>query len=222
VRPKNCPAAAGIAPRFSGACSTIERGKSMQQAHDLTARISRWLAWVAGAFILLGCAVPITIDVATRAILGRTVLESFEISSYAFAACIGLGMGYTVTSKANIRVDILSARLPRNLRLGFDMVAALSLAALAVALAWYALDVLSQSWKLGARSQSTLRVPLLLPQMIWWLGFVWFATVACLTPVFAMLRFMARDLEGVEALISNPDLSEEIMDIGIDVTGSKS
>ncbi|MEP2428657.1 MAG: TRAP transporter small permease subunit, partial [Tateyamaria sp.] len=140
--------------------------------HDVVTRLSRWMAWLAGAVILFGCALPISIDVVSRAVVGRTVLESFEISSYAFAACIGLGMGFTVTSKANIRVDILSAQLPRPLRLAFDMTAAIALAVTAVALAWYSFDVLAQSWKLGARSQSTLQVPLLLPQGIWWLGFV--------------------------------------------------
>lgn len=189
----------------------------MQRVDDLTEQLSRWLAWVAGAVILFGCAVPISIDVVSRAVIGRTLLESFEISGYAFAACIGLGMGFTVTSKTNIRVDILSAKLPRRLRLVFDMTAALALAVTAVALAWYAFGVLAESWKLGARSQSTLRVPLLLPQSIWWLGFVWFATVACLTPVLAIARLATRDLNGAERLISNPDLSDEMKDIGIEL-----
>ena len=166
--------------------------------------------------ILFGCAVPISIDVICRAIIGRTVLESFEISGYALAACIGLGLGFTVTTKANIRVDILTARLPRELRLVVDLVAAFALAVTAVAFAWYAFGVLAESWRLGARSQSTLQVPLILPQGLWWAGFFWFATVACLTPVFAMLRLWARDADGAAELISNADLSEEMSQIGID------
>lgn len=187
----------------------------MHRAHQLTERVSRLLAWVAGGIVLFGCAVPISIDVVSRAVIGRTLLESFEISGYALAACIGLGMGYTVTSKANIRVDILTAKLPGSLRIVFDLAAAIALAVIAVALAWYAYDVLAESWKLGARSQSTLRVPLILPQGIWWLGFVWFATVACLTPLFAIMRLLVRDRQGAETLISNPDLSDEIREIGI-------
>jgi TRAP-type C4-dicarboxylate transport system permease small subunit len=192
----------------------------MQHVHELTERISRWLAWVAGGIILFGCALPICIDVITRAVIGRTVVESFEISGYAFAACIGLGMGYTVTSKANIRVDILTARLPQKLRLVFDFIASISLALTALAFAYYTFDVLQESIKLGARSQSTLQIPLILPQSIWWLGFVWFATVACLTPIFAALRLLARDTKGAEALVSNPDLSDEMKEIGIDVEGN--
>ncbi len=190
--------------------------------HDITARVSRWLAWTAGALILFGCAIPIAIDVVSRAVTGQTLLESFEISSYAFAACIGLGMGFTVTSRANIRVDILTAKLPRPIRLIFDLIAALALALTAAALAWYSFDVLQESWKLDARSQSTLRVPLIGPQLVWWTGFAWFATVACLTPILAVARLVAGDTKGMEALISNPDLMEEIAEIGIDLKEPKS
>lgn len=185
----------------------------------MTERLSRWLAWIAGGVILFGCAVPIAIDVVSRAVIGRTLLESFEISGYALAACIGLGMGYTVTTKANIRVDILTARLPSKLRLSIDFLAALALAATALALAWYTYGVLAESWRLNARSTSTLQVPLILPQGIWWLGFVWFASVACLTPVFAAMRLFRREPDGAEALISNADLADEMSQIGIDTGG---
>ncbi|MEP0519545.1 MAG: TRAP transporter small permease [Hyphomicrobiales bacterium] len=186
----------------------------------MTDNLSQWLAWAAGAVILFGCAVPISIDVLSRAIVGRTLLESFEISGYALAACIGLGMGYTVTSKANIRVDILTAKLPRSIRLFFDLTASTALAITAFAFAWYCFSVLEESWRLGARSQSTLQVPLVVPQGIWWLGFVWFATVACLTPLLAVIRLLARDVDGAASLISNPELIDEIEDIGIE-TGAR-
>lgn len=192
----------------------------MHYLQKATDNLSRWLAWAAGAVILFGCAVPISIDVVSRAVIGRTLLESFEISGYALAACIGLGMGYTVTSKANIRVDILTAKLPRRIRLVFDLAASTALAVTAFALAWYSFSVLEESWRLDARSQSTLQVPLVIPQGIWWLGFVWFATVACLTPIFAIARLLARDVEGAARLISNHELVDEIEDIGID-TGAR-
>ena len=76
----------------------------------LVNRISRWLAWIAGAVVLFGCAVPITIDVLSRYFFNRSAVESFEISGFGLAACIGLGMAHTVTTKAHIRVDFLVAR----------------------------------------------------------------------------------------------------------------
>lgn len=192
----------------------------MQKSEHIGERISRWLAWAAGAIILFGSAVPIAIDVIARATVGRTVVESFEISGYALAACIGLGLGYTVTTRANVRVDILTARLPRSMRLCVDLFASVVLAVTAVFAAWYSFGVLEETWRLGARSISTLQVPLILPQSVWWIGFFWFATVACLTPVLAAARLLAKDLSGAEALISNPQLSEEIEEIGIDTTNS--
>ncbi len=187
----------------------------MKPVYDMSARLSRWLAWVAGATILFGCAVPVAIDVAARALLGRTLVESFEISGYALALCIGLGMGYTVTTKANIRVDILTAQLPRGVRLPFDLAASVALAVTALAFAWYTFDVLQESWRLDARSISKLQTPLLLPQSIWWAGFVWFATVAVLTPFYAIMRLIAGDTDTAEALVSAPGLLEELQKGGI-------
>ena len=98
-------------------------------------RISRILAWIGGAIILVGCSGLITIDVITRYLFKRGMVESFEMSGYALAACIGLGLGFATTSKTHIRVDILLDAFPRPLRVAFDLLAALSLALLAVGFA---------------------------------------------------------------------------------------
>lgn len=182
----------------------------------LTRQVSRILAWIAGAAILFGCAVPITIDVVSRFVLNRTLLESFEISGYALAACIGLGMGYTVSTKANIRVDFLTQRLPPRIRLAFDLAAAAALAAVAAALAFYTWGTLQQSWSMGARSMSILQVPLILPQGIWWLGLFWFACIAVLTPVLALARLLRGDPAGAKRLVGATDLAEELDMIGAD------
>ncbi len=55
-------------------------------------RISQYLAWIAGAIVLFGCAVPITIDVISRFFLGRSLVESFEISGFALAIGYSLGV----------------------------------------------------------------------------------------------------------------------------------
>jgi len=183
---------------------------------DLTHRISRWLAWLAGAIILFGSAVPIAIDVIARQIIGRTVVESFEMSEYALAACIGLGLGYTVTSRAHVRVDILTARLPRNLRLVFDLNASVTLAATALAMAWYALSVIQETWRLDARSISTLRAPLILPQSLWWAGFFLFATVASLMPILAAALRLQRAPAGAEKQPHNPQPTAALEHIATD------
>jgi TRAP-type C4-dicarboxylate transport system permease small subunit len=180
----------------------------------LPQRISRILAWVAGAVILFGCAGLITIDVVTRYFFKRGMVESFEISGYALAACIGLGMAFTVTSKANIRVDILLDALPAKLRVVCDILASLALTVIAVALAWFTFGTLQQSWSMGAKSVSTLQTPMILPQGIWWVGLFWFACMAVLVPVQAIARLIQRDRAGFDGLIGSLRVTEEIEQAG--------
>lgn len=175
-----------------------------------THRVSRWLAWVAGAIILFGCALPITIDVVTRYFFNQSVIDSFEISGYGLAACIGLGLGFTVTTKAHIRVDFIVSKLPFPLRAACDLLAATALAVLAMALAWFAWGSLSQSYAMGARSMSQMQTPIVIPQGVWWIGLFWFACVAVLAPVQAVIRLFNGDKDGFQTIIGSADLNAEI------------
>jgi TRAP-type C4-dicarboxylate transport system permease small subunit len=179
-------------------------------SEPLQDRVSRWLAWVAGAVILFGCAVPITIDVAMRFFFNRSAVESFEISGYGLAACIGLGLAFTVTTKAHIRVDFLVTKLPFPLRALCDLLAACALAVVAAALAWFAWGTLAQSWSMGARSMSHMQIPIVIPQGVWWIGLFWFACTAVLAPVQAVIRLLRGDRAGFEAAIGSADLDAEI------------
>ena len=181
----------------------------------LPQRITRVVAWIAGALILVGCGALISLDVVLRAIFRRAVVESFEISGYCFAAAIGLGLAFTVTSKSNIRIDILVQSLPPAIRRIADVLAALALAAAALALAWYCFGTLAQSWRMDAKSISTLHVPLALPQGLWWVGMFWFAFMAVLVPLQAIAKlFTARPAE-FDAMIGSLRVTEEIAQAGV-------
>ena len=169
----------------------------------LPQRISRIFAWLAGACILFGCGALISPDVVTRFIFKRGMIESFEISGYMLAACIGLGLAFTVTSKSNIRVDILLDAFPYRLRAACDLLAAVALAVIAVALVWFAWKTLAQSWSMNARSTSIMQTPMVLPQGVWWIGLLWFAFMAVLLPLQAILRLLAADQRGFDKLIGS-------------------
>ncbi len=178
-------------------------------------RLSRLLAWLAGALILFGCSGLISIDVITRLIFGRGIVESFELSGYAMAAAIGLGLAFTVTSKANVRVDILLDFLPRSFRAPCDLIASLSLSVIALALAWFCWKTVGQSLAMDARSISTLQVPMAIPQAIWWAGIFWFALIAVLIPLQAMVRLIRRDRPGFDAMIGSLRVNEEMSHAGV-------
>jgi TRAP-type C4-dicarboxylate transport system permease small subunit len=185
-------------------------------AEPLPQRISRILAWLSGAFILFGCAALISLDVVTRAIFRRGVVESFELSGYAFAAAIGLGMAFAVTSKSHIRVDILLDALPRAWRVPCDVLASAALAVVALALAWFCWGTLSQSIDMNAKSVSTMQTPMAIPQSIWWAGIFWFAAVAIIVPVQALIRLIKGDRAGFDAAIGSLRVVEEIEQAGVD------
>lgn len=180
----------------------------------LPQRISRIMAWVAGAVILVGCGGLISIDVVTRFLFRRGMVESFELSGYALAIAIGLGLAFTVTSKANVRVDILLDALPRQMRVVADLIAALALALIALALAWFCWTTVAQSLAMNAKSVSSLQMPMAAPQAIWWAGIFWFAFVAVLIPVQAVIRLFANDRRGFDALIGSLRVTEEIEQAG--------
>jgi TRAP-type C4-dicarboxylate transport system permease small subunit len=177
-------------------------------------RISRWLAWVAGGLILAGCGGLITIDVVTRAIFRRGMVESFELSGYALAIAVGLGLAFTVTQKSNIRVDIALGLVPRPARRVADLVAALALALVAAALAWHCFGTLAQSWSMDARSVSTLQTPMVVPQAFWWLGIFWFAVVALLAPILALRDLLRGDPRRFDARLGSLRVEEEIAQSG--------
>jgi TRAP-type C4-dicarboxylate transport system permease small subunit len=180
-------------------------------------RISRIFAWLAGACILFGCGALISVDVITRFVFKRGMIESFEISGYMLAACIGLGLAFTVTSKSNIRVDILLDAFPYRLRAACDLLAAAALAVIAMALAWFCWKTLAQSWAMNARSTSIMQTPMVLPQSVWWIGLLWFACMAVLLPLQAILRLLAADERGFDKLIGSLRVTEELEQAGIDL-----
>jgi TRAP-type C4-dicarboxylate transport system permease small subunit len=190
-------------------------GERLLPDEPLPQRISRILAWIAGAFILFGCGFLIALDVVTRTILRRGVIESFELSGYALAAAIGLGLAFTVTSKANIRVDIVLDLVPRQVRRACDVLASLALALIALALAWYCWGTLAQSHAMNAKSVSSMQVPMVVPQGIWWIGLFWFASMAVVVPIQALIRLARGDVAGFDATIGSLRVTEEIEQAGV-------
>lgn len=142
-------------------------------------RLSILFARMGGLMIVL-IAVAVAVDVFTRNIFGRTVLNSFELSSYLFAIAISFGLSYTALSGAHIRVDILLPKMPVMVRRALDLSAFVSMAALGVFLAWHAATLAMESLERGVVSASAAAVPLGVPQAVWASGFAVFALTSCL------------------------------------------
>lgn len=145
----------------------------------LAAVVSRWAARAGGAVIAL-CVLLVAAEVALRNLFNLAVLHSFELSVYGFAAAVAFGFAYTLTERAHIRIDVLYARLPLAARALADVAAMIAMTGLAAVMAWRAWDVVAASARLGAVSNTTLQLPLVIPQGLWACGLSWFALVALL------------------------------------------
>ena len=174
---------------------------------DWIERASRGMARAGGAAILL-CAVLISLDVLTRKLLGVAWFESYEVTIYVFAIAVAFGQAYSLVAGAHIRVDVLHAALPRPLRTALDALSLALLAGTTAYLAWHAWSTVAQSASLGARSNSTLGVPLVIPQGLWSIGLTWFALVAAVLLVRHAVLVTRGRTNAAEAILSGRALAD--------------
>lgn len=140
-------------------------------------RVSRYMAYIGGAIFIL-CSFLIFFDVVARALFNRTPFYSFELTEYGFAVAVAFGYAHTLFKKGHIRIDFIYRYFGPRARLFLDFMALLALLIVIAVLAWYAVDVVMRSVRLDAVSNTSLQMPLAIPQSIWAAGIIWFA-VAC-------------------------------------------
>lgn len=175
-------------------------------------RLARWSARAGGA-LMLAAAILVSVDVIMRKAIGKTVGGSDELSGYAFAISVSWSFAFVLLQRANVRVDALYVHLPAKLAALLDLVALVAMGSFAIVLARYGFEVASQSWTLSAHSNSSLGVPLWIPQGLWWLGLLTFvATLALLLVRGATLLVRGRwdELQGlIGARSTEEDAAEE-------------
>lgn len=171
--------------------------------------ISRFFAWVSGFLIMLS-ALMVSADVVIRKTLNVSVLNSFELSTYAFAASVTLGHAYALYARSHIRIEVLYALLSQRLRVILDIISIFMLALSALMLAYFAFKTVQFSYRIDAHSNSTLAVPLVVPQGIWFFGLALFALTACWLMVQAVFHLATGQTGKVARNIGVISLHEEI------------
>ena len=169
--------------------------------------IARWAARAGGALLLAG-AVIVAVDVLARKLLNVSLGGADELSGYAFAIGTAWSFAFVAIERGNVRVDALYMYLPRAAAALLDALALIALIALAGVIAWFGWDVLAGSFRLGARSNSALAVPLWIPQAMWWGGYAMFTTTLALLLARVLLALVRRDVAAV-ARIAGARSTEE-------------
>ena len=141
-------------------------------------RLSRYCAWAGGA-IFFAAALLITFEVFIRKVFSASSAGADELSGYGFAIATTFAFSYALLERTHIRVDTAYLYLPPLWQALFDV--RRRRVAVGVLRSPAALRLGSRggnTWRMDAHSSTPLHVPLIFPQLAWWLGL-------CLTVVVA-------------------------------------
>jgi TRAP-type mannitol/chloroaromatic compound transport system permease small subunit len=181
----------------------------MDRFHAAVAAVSLWMAR-AGGLMLVGASLVITAEILARKVIHIPFSVGTELSSYALAVAASWSFAYALLNRAHVRIDVVRNWTSPAVRFALDVLALGSLAAVAVVQAWFAWDTVETSWSLGARENTSLGTPLLIPQGLWFAGLVWFALV-CVEQLALVARALLRgDRAAAAAIVTTPDVGDEI------------
>ena len=197
----------------------------MQRLHRLADAVASAGALI-GGLLLLAAAVIIGIDIVLRYSFARSIGGADELSGYALAIATAWGLSFTLVHRAHIRIDSLYELFPAWIRAALDVLSLLAFLLFMGLTTWSAWGVLAQSITSGARSISALATrqtmramskarraratPLVVPQALWFAGFVFLMLVLLLLLTEAVTAWMRGDLRAVARLIGSKAVIEEV------------
>lgn len=158
-------------------------------------RTNERLAIAAGALLLISVIVTL-FDIIARPFqmsLGGTD----ELSGYAMAIATSWGISYALTRMAHVRIDMLRARCASRGQALFDAVAIVSLAGVAVVIAYRVWPVLAKTIKFNSTANTTLETPLWIPQSLWLAGWMWFAMSSIIIAISVLIYLVSGKYEDI-------------------------
>lgn len=159
----------------------------MQSLLSWLKRVNEWIAIAAGLLLLVSVAVTL-FDIIARP-FNKSLGGTDELAGYAMAIATSWGISYALTDMAHVRIDLLRARCNSRGQALFDTLAIVSLAAVAMVIAYRVWPVLAKTIKFNSTANTTLETPLWIPQSLWLAGWVWFA-LSSLVLAIAVLRYV--------------------------------
>jgi len=162
-------------------------------------RINRGVAILVGAG-LLACAALVLTDIVLRQV-AHSLGGTDEISGYVMAIATAWGMGYALMELGHVRIDILRAQGGTAIRALFDLFALLVLAGTVSLVALKAWPVVERSLTNSSRANTPLETPLALVQIPWFAGWIWFALMAWLTFLAALVLVLRGAFDAADRAI---------------------
>lgn len=182
----------------------------------MKARIEQWLGTAFG-LVFLGLAGVVTVETVMRKLFNVSLQGADELGGYALAVGATLGFSLALLGRSHIRVDVFHERFPRWLQLALNWLSVVSLAALALLMAWLAWFVIQDTRAYQSVAQTPWATPLVYPQSVWLIGLMVFGAVA----LFSALRVTWLVLRGQSEQVhrdygprsARDEVDEELQDL---------
>jgi TRAP-type C4-dicarboxylate transport system permease small subunit len=180
----------------------------MQALLDAFGSIARACAIVAG-WALMAISVATCVEIVGRKYFSFSFRGLDEIGGYMLAGVSAFGFAYALSQRSHMRVTLLFPYVPSFVQSLLNVLAMLTLAAMATFCAWRGgfevLDVLLS----GKRANTPLSTPLWIPETVWFAGMVLFAIGTVLMAVHSV-SLLVRDRVRLNRLYGPQSLEEEI------------
>jgi TRAP-type mannitol/chloroaromatic compound transport system permease small subunit len=172
-------------------------------------RIADWTVIACGWWLIV-LSVATCVEMLGRKVFGFSLQGIDEIGSYTYGIVGAFGYAYALITRSHVRVDFLLSRFSDWTRSLLNLLAMLSLAALAMLCLWRGYHVVAQSVDMGSTAATPLATPMWIPQSIWLAGYLMFALVAAWAAIDAMRLFVRSATAELNARFGPQTLEEEI------------
>jgi len=152
------------------------------------------------ALVFLLAIVAILYEIVARA-LGYATVLSVELSGYVMASMVAWASTYTLFQRTHIRIDLLYVRRSNAIKNLLDVMSIFLFFLVAVFLAWSSLSLMLESVEYGLVSNTTLRIPMWIPQLSWGLGFAWLAVCSALLTIKSTVAWANNDRDAVATAV---------------------
>lgn len=148
----------------------------------------RWMQIACGWALMAICFLTLY-DIVARRLFSHSVQGVAEVGAYMLAIMSAFGFSSALLQKSHSRVDFLFPWMPKVMISVLNVLAAISLAAVAVISTWQVSKVLGESIRFDSHSTSPLQTPMWIPQGLWLVGLGVFAGVSTACAVHALILF---------------------------------
>jgi TRAP-type C4-dicarboxylate transport system permease small subunit len=174
----------------------------------LVTPIARWAALSAG-WMLMAISFITVFEIVARRWFGFSLRGVDEISGYVLAITSAAGFCWAFVMRSHMRITLLFPYLPALARTLLNLLAAVTLAAMAMFCAWRGYAELAANIESGKPANTPLQTPLWIPQAFWFAGLVLFALTTGAAAAHA-LGLVFRDRGLLDRLYGPASLEEEV------------